>query len=447
MASSRKGEPDPCGVIAACLASHLPAGGKLAVGYSGGLDSTVLLHVLASLRGRFPIHLSAVHVHHGLSPQADAWARHCQSVCDALNVPLIVSRVQVCPTGQGLEAAAREARYGVFVQQAVDALMLAHHRDDQAETVLLQLRRGASARGLAAMPEARPLSESMLLLRPFLQLSRAHLEAYAQDHALTWVEDESNQDPSLARNDVRHTLLPVLDGAIPGMSRALAHAAEQFAEWAELLDEMADLDGAAGVDASGLEVVRLAGLTEIRARNLLRRVLEQQGVQIRRQALIEATRQLCAAGHNAQVRVDFGDSSVVRFQGRVHVVPRRVFDPIPEMGIPCRLDAHLDLNLGLGGAGRLDFRFVEGQGVSLAGEPVLIRHRQAGDRMRLRPGQMQRPLKDLLRESGIPPWFRPWLPVAEVDGRVAWVAGLGAAAEFQADAASPAWAISWVPPW
>lgn len=416
------------------------------MGYSGGLDSTVLLHALASLKRRFPISLSAVHVHHGLSPQADIWASHCQSVCDALDVPLTVSRVQVCPTGQGLEAAAREARYGVFVQQDVDALLLAHHRDDQAETVLLHLRRGASARGLAAMPEARTLHETTLLLRPFLHLSRAQLEAYAQGHALTWVEDESNQDPSLARNHVRHTLLPVLDGAIPGMSRALARAAGQFAEWAELLDEMADLDGAAAVDASGLEVAQLSGLTETRARNLLRRVLEQQGVQVRRLALIEATRQLCGAGHNAQVRVDFGDSSVVRFQGRVQVVPRRVFDSIPEMSIPWRQDVNMDF-VDLGVTGRMGFRPVEGEGVSLAGERVQIRHRQAGDRMRLRPGQIQRPLKDLLRESGIPPWLRPWLPVVEVDGQVAWVAGLGAAAEFQTRGTIPAWAISWVPPW
>lgn len=443
MASSRKGEPDPCGEIAACLARQLPAGGKLAVGYSGGLDSTVLLHALASLRGELPITLVAVHVHHGLSSQADAWARHCQSVCDGLAVPLTVSRVQVRPAGQGLEAAARESRYRVFAQQDAGALLLAHHRDDQAETVLLQLLRGASARGLAAMPEARLLNETMLLLRPFLQLSRSHLEAYARHHGLDWVEDESNLDPSLARNHVRHTLLPALDAAIPGMSLSLARSADQFAEWAELLDELAGLDAAAGLGELGLEVDRLAGLPEARARNLLRWVLERRGVQVRRQALVETVRQLCAAGHNAQVRVDFGDFSVVRFQGRARVVNRREFDPVPEMRMPWQQDSGLDL----GAAGHLEFRPVEGEGVSLVGERVLIRHRQGGDRMRLRHGQCQRPLKDLLRESGIPPWRRPWLPVVEVDGQVAWVAGLGTAVEFQAGAVAPAWTISWAPPW
>ncbi len=443
MASSRKGEPDTGGAVAACLARHLPAGGKLVVGYSGGLDSTVLLHALAGLRGSLPISLGAVHVHHGLSPRADAWAVHCQSVCDALNIPLTVSRVRVHLAGQGLEAAAREARYRVFERLEADALLLGHHRDDQAETVLLQLRRGASVRGMAAMPEARPLTQRLLLLRPFLALSRARLEQYAGEHGLAWVEDESNLDPSLARNHVRHTLLPALDEVIPGMSRALAGTASQFAEWADLLDELADRDGASAIEDSGLEVRHLLELSESRSRNLLRRILEQEGVQVRRHALVEATRQLREACANAQVRVDFGDVSVVRFQGRVRVVPRAVFDPVPVLGLPWQEQAWLDL----GAAGCLQFHPAEGEGVSLVGRQVLVRHRQAGDSMRLRAGQMQRPLKDLLREAGIPPWRRPWLPVLEVDGRVAWVAELGAAAEFRAAAASPGRVISWAPPW
>jgi tRNA(Ile)-lysidine synthase len=443
MASSRKGEPDPGGALAACLARHLPAGGRLVVGYSGGLDSTVLLHALAGLRGRLPIFLRAVHVHHGLSPREDAWADHCQSVCDALNIPLTVSRVQVHPAGQGLEAAAREARYRVFRRLEADALLLAHHRDDQAETVLLQLRRGASVRGLAAMPEVRPLTERIRLLRPFLSLARAQLERYAGAHGLTWVEDESNQDPSLARNYVRHGLLPALEARMPGMSRALAGAASQFAEWADLLDELADGDGAALIDASGLEIRRLLALPEPRARNLLRRVLEQAGVQVRRQPLVEATRQLREACPDAQVRVDFGDASVVRYKRRMQVVPRAVFGSVPEMRLPWRGEAVL----GLGAAGGLHFRRAQGVGVLLEGEQVLVRHRLGGDRMRLRAGQGRRPLKDLLREAGIPPWRRPWLPVVEVDGRVAWVAELGTADEFRAAPTTPGWSISWQPPW
>ncbi|MCP5277359.1 MAG: tRNA lysidine(34) synthetase TilS [Thiobacillus sp.] len=440
--------PDPGGeaqrAIAACLARFLPAGGRLAVGYSGGLDSTVLLHALAGLRQLHHLSVSAVHVHHGLSPQADAWAAHCQGVCDALEIPLTVHRVRVNPAGQGLEAAARQARYQVFSTQDADAILLAQHQDDQAETVLLQLRRGASAKGMSAMPECRQLVPGkLLLLRPFLGLTRTQLEAFAKAHGLSWVEDESNLDPSLARNHVRHTLLPLLDAVVPGMSPALTRAAEQFAEWSALLDALADSDGASALDHRGLDTSILSNLPEARARNLLRRVLEQAGVQVRRAPLMEATRQLREACANSQVRVDFGGASVARFQGRVQVVPSAMYAPVPDLGKPWRGEVQLDLGL----AGWLDFKAREGAGVELLGHDVLVRHRRGGDRLRLRPGQLARPVKDLLREAGIPPWLRPWLPVVEVDGRVAWVGGLGENTECRAGPGRPGWLIAWAPPW
>lgn len=403
----------------------------------------MLLHALAAQRELHPFFLSAVHVHHGLSPQADAWAAHCQSVCDAWAIPLVVARVDVRPGGQGLEAAAREARYRVFAQLDTDALALAHHRDDQAETVLLQMLRGASARGMAAMPAVRPLTGNIQLLRPFLGLTRGQLQHYALEHGLIWVEDESNLDPSLARNHLRHSLLPSLERAVPGLATSLAQAAAQFAESADLLDALADLDGASGLDNEGLEVSRLQALTEPRARNLLRRFLEKAGVQVRRQPLVEAARQLRDAAANAQVRVDFGDISVVRFHNRVRVVPRGVFAPVPPLGVLWLGEGEVDL----GASGRLDFQQGVGEGGRLAGRRITIRHRQGGDKLRLQPGHARRLLKDLLREAGIPPWQRPWLPVVEVDGQIAWVAGLGVAADFRAGPAMPGWTISWASPW
>jgi tRNA(Ile)-lysidine synthase len=403
----------------------------------------VLLHALAALRAFHPYSLSAVHVHHGLSPQADVWVAHCQAACDALDIPLSVARVDVRPVGQGLEAAAREARYRIFAQLDADALALAHHRDDQTETVLLQMLRGASARGMAAMPEARLLTGDIQLLRPFLQLTRGQLERYALDHGLTWIDDESNLDPSLARNHLRHTILPSLEEAAPGLTAAVARAAAQFAEWADLLDALADVDGAAGLGEDGLEVARLQALTEPRARNLLRRVLVRAGVQVRRQPLVEATRQLREAAHNAQLRIDFDDVSVVRFHNRARVVPRGVFAPVPPLAFLWQGGGEVDL----GASGRLGFHQTVGEGAWLAGERIVIRHRQGGDRLRLQRSQIRRPLKDLLREAGIPPWQRPWLPVVEVDGQVAWVAGLGVAADFRAGPVMPSWAISWASPW
>jgi len=410
----------------------------MVVGYSGGLDSTVLLHALAYLPGLDRASLVAVHVHHGLSPWADAWAAHCQAFCDGLGIGLVQARVQVQRRGKGLEAAARQARYGVFGGLDVEALLLAHHRDDQAETVLLQMLRGASVRGMAAMPEARPLKPGTLLLRPFLSLTRSDLEGYAVRHGLSWVEDESNQDPSLARNHVRHVLLPGLEAAIPGLPRALARMACHFAEWADLLDDLADADAAGHADRDGLSLARLKVLPESRARNLLRRHLEQAGGQIGRQALVEAVRQLRSAADTAQVRIDFGDYSVVRFQGHVRVVPRAVFSPVPALDQAWQGETRLDL----GDAGHLVLR--PGVGDVALPPGARLRRRLPGDRMALGPHQPRRLLKDLLREAGIPPWRRPWLPVFEVDGQVVWVAGLGPAAGFSSTAG---WAISWASPW
>lgn len=442
MASTRKaGAADLQVALAACLARYLRPGARLGVGYSGGLDSTVLLHALAHLPGLQRATLSAVHVHHGLSPFADAWAAHCQAFCQALGIPLELARVKVNPRGMGLEAAAREARYAVFRAQGVDALLLAQHQDDQAETVLLQLLRGASVRGLAAMPEARPLKPGTLLLRPFLAFTRDELEAYARAQGLDWVEDESNQDPSLARNHVRHTLLPGLEAAMPGLPLALARAAAQFAEWADLLDDLAELDaqGYTGTEgAQGLSLGRLRDLPEPRARNLLRHHVEQAGGQLGRKTLLEAVRQLRGATHVAQLRVDFGRCSVVCFRDHVQVVPKSVFAPVPQLERLWQGEIRVDLGAG----GVLDLQPEAGE-VALP-PAARLRYRQAGDRMQLAAHQARRPLKDLMREAGIPPWQRPWLPVLALDGQVIWVAGLGPAHGFKAP---DGWAISWQAAW
>ncbi|MEW6678350.1 MAG: tRNA lysidine(34) synthetase TilS [Pseudomonadota bacterium] len=450
MASSRKGGPDPGGLSAACLARHLPPDARLAVAYSGGLDSTVLLHALAALarEGR-GFRLSALHVHHGLSPRADAWADHCQATCDALGVPLRIERVQVNRVGDGLEAAARKARYQVFARVGVDAVALAHHQDDQAETVLLQLERGGTLRGMAAMPEARELVPGVLLLRPLLALDRAHLLAYAKSRGLAWVEDESNQDQGLTRNLLRHTLMPSLEQALPGLTRGLARAAGQFAEAAGLLDCLARDDAREVILDGRLSLARWRALSEPRARNLLRWCIEQAGGRLRLGALTEADRQLREAASHTGVRTDFGSVSLVRGGGWVELVPRHVLAPPPVLDLSWQGESRLDL----GPAGSLHFRPESGTGpdrgprVALDGGPVRVRHRRGGDRVGISSARLRRPLKDVLRERAVPAWQRPWLPVLEVEGRIAWVGGVGPTAEGLALPGAPGWVISWAPPW
>lgn len=438
MASSRKAAPDLAGAVAASLDACLTPDCRLTLGYSGGLDSSVLLHILAGLRPRLGYSLSAVHVHHGLSPGADAWAEHCRRVCAELDVPLEVARVAVAPGGQGLEAAARQARYQVFSRLDVDWVVLAQHQDDQAETVLLQLLRGADLKGLAAMPARRALPVGRArLLRPLLPYSRADLAAYAARVGLSWVEDESNADTGLTRNLLRHEVMPLLERCRPGSAATLARAAGQFAEQARLLDELAVLDGGAALGGVSLELSRLAVLPPARARNLLRHFIQRAGGAVRRDALQEGLRQLLEAREDARVRVDFGAVALGRFQGRVWLIPQ--VGQAPREPVAWSGAAVVDL----GGAGALEFRRVLGQGLRLSGGPVAIRLRQGGERMQLAPGRPARTLKNLLRETGVPPWLRQALPLVYVGGRLAWAAGIGMAVAEVAGPDEPGWLIEW----
>jgi len=253
------------------------------IAFSGGLDSTVLLHLLAQLAKAESLPaLSAIHIHHGLQAAADAWPQHCQSVCDALGVPLLVERVKV-QSDASLERAARDARYAVFnsLTQADDVLLTGQHRDDQAETLLFRLLRGAGVRGLGAMPRQRPVGQGMLV-RPLLDVSRAELEGYAQAHQLRWIEDPSNQDRQFSRNYLRHQVMPVLTERWPQAQASMARSAAHLREAQGLLDELAQIDLAeaetthefAWLGVPSLALAPLAALSDARQRNTLSHWLE-----------------------------------------------------------------------------------------------------------------------------------------------------------------------------
>lgn len=301
---------------------RLSAGRRIGVAFSGGLDSTVLLHRLTQLsagQGVAPVFsLFALHVHHGLSPNADAWATHCQRVCAALKVPLTLTRVTVIPTDKGLEAAARSARMAAFADffrtQDLDWLMLAQHRDDQAETVLFRLLRGAGSRGLAGMRQ-ESVQHGVRLWRPLLSVSRAELHAWAVAQGLDWIEDESNQDSRHTRNWLRHEVLPKLRQRFPALDAVLARTARQCAEDADLLDALAALDALTVFDSAGCIQTRpLAALSEPRARNLLRHWLAGQGLHLDRARLDDLLRQALSES-DAHPRIQIGPRVLIRRQG------------------------------------------------------------------------------------------------------------------------------------
>lgn len=230
--------------------AHLPnlRGKRVCVALSGGVDSVVLLHLLAHLQHKLALaHLSAIHVHHGLNPQADDWQQFCQQYADSLHLDFTAHRVQINPKELGIEAAARNARYAIFAQQNCDILALAHHQNDQIETFWLATLRGGSLRALSAMPTQRPLKRSngagsLTLLRPLLPFTRAEIEAYAAQNQLAYVHDNSNDNSDLLRNWLRLDLLPYIEHRLPAHAQHVLRSIATLQDERTLLDEIAEQD-------------------------------------------------------------------------------------------------------------------------------------------------------------------------------------------------------------
>jgi len=308
--------------VAAFLATRTTPGENICVGLSGGCDSVVLLHVLAVLCPRG--NLRAVHVHHGLSANANRWAAFCTDYCHDLGIDLLVERVEVDRhSGLGLEAAAREARYRVFSGSAGELLLLGHHQGDQAETLLFNLLRGAGVAGAAGIPVERR-RQHLRILRPLLDVSRDEIETYARDHQLAWVDDESNRDTGLSRNFLRHRVLTVLGARFPAAERNLAQAAGHFAEADVLLGELALIDWRSAADGEALKLAMLRELPLPRLKNLLRYRLRQLGwrspAAVR---LDEFARQLQTAGADRHPALDLAEGSMIAGGGVLRWVARR----------------------------------------------------------------------------------------------------------------------------
>jgi tRNA(Ile)-lysidine synthase len=435
MASSRKSSStDLAARVAAVLAPHVARDSRIQVGLSGGLDSAVLLHLLHRLAPEFGWKISALHVHHGISPNADAWAAFCAACCATLNIPLRTVHIDVAPlrNQHGLEAAARILRHAAYAQSDSDFVALAHHADDQAETLLLQLLRGSGVRGAAAMPFISVPENGNKLIRPLLAFSRQEILDYAQAQQLQWIEDESNADQHYARNFLRHSVFPLLSQRFPAVRQTLARSAGHFAEAAELQNDLAALDARGAINAGWLELTALAQLSPARARNLLRYFLETRGAPVPSAAqLQEMLSQLTSPRQDAAVCVDFAGWQLRRYRGYIWVEPK-----------PPACDP--ELQLGWQGEtelfwppleGKVRFDSVQGAGLSLAKlqhAPVHLRLRQGAERLRPYSGARSRSLKNLLQESAVPPWQRARLPLLYCGELLVCIPGVAVAAEFQA---------------
>ncbi|MDO9281896.1 MAG: tRNA lysidine(34) synthetase TilS [Methylotenera sp.] len=413
------------------LTQHLSPQPKLLLALSGGLDSCVLLHLLAEVKHIFLFELQAMHVHHGLSPNADAWTALCAKMCESLHVPLQVVYVSVDPSSkQGIEAAARELRYQAlfnhkFGEVLPDYVVTAHHQDDQAETLLLQLLRGAGVKGLSSMAA---LDKTRRLLRPLLDVPRQTLHEYAVQHQIEWCDDESNENTQYERNFIRHEVMPVLESRYQSVKSVLARTASHLAEANTLLDTLATLDAGELLLNNSLCLQGLNQLNTPRAKNVLRWWFAQNQLAMpNAEHLTEIIQQLLNAKSDADLSIKLQHLTLKRYQQRAYLCIDNAAEPFDMVW-------NGEAALTLPNGGQLQFKQVSGAGLALkfGMSKLRITNRSGGERFKPNPLRPTRTLKHLLQEANIPPWQRDRLPLIYWHDTLACVPGIGVAHELLA---------------
>jgi tRNA(Ile)-lysidine synthase len=421
----------------------LPVSNRYRVAFSGGLDSLVLLHALVRLGAttRVDWKISALHVNHGLQPEAAQWAEFCRRTCQAFDVPLELVCIDACPwPGQSAEEAAREARYTALANHMAegDAVLTAHHMNDQAETLLLRLLRGAGPAGAAAIPEQRRLGKGWVL-RPLLGVTRRALRDYGIDHQLHWIEDPSNRDLDFDRNYLRHEVMPRLSFRWPSAAQTLARSARLNQEAAAILRDMAQQDLTRVVEPSGvvepprivkplnimeprgaaLNLGRLQELSTGRQKNMVRFWLSEQGLPIPQERHLDALLdQVVTAGGDRVPLLQWPGAEVRRYRDHLYALPPLApHDPSQvwnwDTSLPLQLPA-----LGLS----LSREHLERAGLWVpAAAQVRVGFRRGGERIKLTGRAGTRALKKLLQEARVPPWQRDRLPIITIEGELAAV--------------------------
>ncbi len=422
--------------------AEIPPDAPVAIGFSGGMDSAVLLDLACGVflaQGR----LRALHVNHGLHDDAGKWEVFCREFCAERGIPLEVLRVKVAKSGASLEGRAREARYGAFgvALEAGEFLLLAHHLDDQVETLLLRLLRGAGLRGLTGIPERRALGRGTIF-RPLLHCERRELAEYARERGLGWVEDASNRDTGFNRNFCRHEILPLIGRRWPGYRRDWERSRQLIGRADGLLDELAGIDLAhcAADKVDCLRVDRLRQLRRSRLHNALRCWIEGgTGKPADPGKLQRLPDWLILPEQEIRAEIEFGEHFVRKYRDGLYLLPRMA--PV-QQDYSVEWDPSRRPVLALPGNGSLHAKPVFAEG--LAGKIYQVRYRQGGESCRLarRPTKT---LKKILNEARLAPWLRNRLPLLYDGENIAAIPGIGTAES--ALAGESAYQIEWRNPY
>lgn len=436
--------------------------GPVWVAFSGGLDSTVLLHGLLQLNSlRSPRSIVAVHVNHQLSPHAADWEKHCWQLCADWGVSLKVESVTVAEVGRGLEDAAREARYRVFADCLSDGgtLLTGHHADDQMETLLLRLLRGSGPRGLAAMAQSRALGGGCLR-RPLLSVRRSELEEYARQHQLSWIEDESNLELRFDRNYLRHQVLPALQKRWPEGHKRWQQSIELCAESEALLEDLAGQDLESADERSewggaSLELPVLQSLSRPRRHNLLRHWLRKLDLPLpSAQQLVEIDTQLVEGREDAQAQVCWQRLTSRRFRERLYILQATQLmegsASRANIGIDLQWPASKSpLELPLPNGGRMYMHYSPsgetGERLRADLPDLQLRWRQGGERCQPSGRQHSQTLKRLLQETGLEPWWRAHLPLVYSGEQLVAAGDLWICRGYVAAPDEPGYLLEWLP--
>lgn len=424
----------------------------------------VLLHLARAWAHERGVPLFAFHVHHGLSPNADQWLAHCERACAELGIALDYRRVSVIKDKSGVEQAARKLRYAALGEMCrahgVTLLLTAHHLDDQAETVLLQMLRGSGIAGVAGMDEANKApallgDAGILMARPLLPVSRAELEAHARGHNVSWIDDESNLDTRYARNALRHDVIPALAKHFPGFQQRLARTAVHAQSAQRLLNELAAQDLAACLDGDALDLGRLRALSGDRVNNLLRYWFGMRGIRMPSTSwLEEMVAQVQGAREDAQLRVTHPECEIRRHRERLFITPRL-------QDLAGMRDKH-DIGVlhregqAFTWQGEASIAFPDyggvlhfdraGQGIDagwLRGRALRIDFRQGGERLKPALNRPTRSLKAHYQTLGVPAWERERLPVVFAGTDLLFASGIGMDCKHLLDGPADLIALRW----